>query len=745
MARGEKPSYSMRVSVLPFAVERYFQTSLYLLIVTGFATLAGTGKLDGLSLLVVASALVYRGSLLLQGREKKIPERWTSYVTLAYIAFYGIDFFLVSQSFVTATVHLVLFSMVVKIFSVQRDRDYIYLAVLAFLMVLAAAVLTVDSFFLMGFSVFMLLAVSTFISMEMRRSANSAAQHGAVHTIELAAEGAEAKVFRHPLARRMSFSLSGTAVAMVVSILLSASVIFFLLPRVSTGYLSAFAPHTELVSGFSNDVRLGEIGVIKQSNTVVMHVQIQNDPRGQYDLKFRGVALGLFDGARWTNPMQALEVLDSTVGHYDLSEVRRRYRDQMGEPPMATHFKALNYKVTMEPVGTNVFFLTGRTRTLTTNSRTISVDAAAAIANLDRERVLSSYDAWTDVSQPAPEDLRRASGPSPEELEVQYLQLPGPENRVRDLAQKVTSSATNNYDRALALEQHLRTSYTYTLVLPQTPPRDPIVNFLFERKAGHCEYFASSMAIMLRTLGIPSRVVNGFRGGEFNDLTGSYIIRGRDAHTWVEAYFPGQGWATFDPTPPDPKPVANSWARLALYMDALREFWREWVINYDFFHQRALTTTATQQSRRFALDSRDWVQRKYKELLRFARRTERRASRSPKQFGAGVSAAVLVLLLLVNLRRFWRAFRVRQISLHPERAPQAAASIWYARLTRKLSHRGWRKAPSQTPDEFLHSIEDEALRERVAEFTRRYKRARFGESVEDARALPELYSEITGR
>ena len=94
-----------------------------------------------------------------------------------------------------------------------------------------------------------------------------------------------------------------------------------------------------------------------------------------------------------------------------------------------------------------------------------------------------------------------------------------------------------------------RTRFGYTLQLPRTPPKDPIANFLFERKQGHCEYFASSMAVMLRTLGIPSRVVNGFRSDEFNDLTGNYVVRAKDAHAWVEAYFPGYGWQTFDPTP----------------------------------------------------------------------------------------------------------------------------------------------------------------------------------------------------
>src|SRR5438445_13833159 len=103
--------------------------------------------------------------------------------------------------------------------------------------------------------------------------------------------------------------------------------------------------------------------------------------------------------------------------------------------------------------------------------------------------------------------------------------------------------------------------YGYTLELPRVRPADSLANFLFERKQGHCEYFASAMAVMLRTLHIPSRVVNGFRTGEFNDLTGNYVVRASNAHSWVEAYFPGYGWVSFDPTPAGPSPVHNGWDR----------------------------------------------------------------------------------------------------------------------------------------------------------------------------------------
>src|ERR1019366_5904852 len=109
-------------------------------------------------------------------------------------------------------------------------------------------------------------------------------------------------------------------------------------------------------------------------------------------------------------------------------------------------------------------------------------------------------------------------------------------------------------------ESYLRKNFSYTLELPKTDMRDPIANFLFRRKKGHCEYFASAMAVMLRTIGIPSRVTTGFAGGVYNPISGWYVVRASDAHSWVEAYLPRLGWTTFDPTPPDPNPPQLSLA-----------------------------------------------------------------------------------------------------------------------------------------------------------------------------------------
>ena len=131
-----------------------------------------------------------------------------------------------------------------------------------------------------------------------------------------------------------------------------------------------------------------------------------------------------------------------------------------------------------------------------------------------------------------------------------YLDLPETlPSRVRELAQQVTASGVNRYDKAKLLEQYLSNTFAYTtepdLSLGQS--HDFVDRFLFEIREGYCDYFSTAMVVMARSIGIPARWVKGFAPGESNS-DGEYIVRNSDAHSWVEAYFPGYGWIPFEPT-----------------------------------------------------------------------------------------------------------------------------------------------------------------------------------------------------
>jgi len=704
------------------AIERYFNVALYLLVLSGFGTLASTGGLDLPAVGLVSLALIFRGYQLLTRREFIIPERWTTYLTLIYVLVYFADYFLVSGSFLTATVHLVLFTMVVRLFSLQKTRDHYMLAVLSFLMVLAAAVLTVGSVFVLTFSGFLLVAIMAFVLMEMRHS---------VAQEQTLAKDPSIVDFH----RKMAYGLMAIAPALMLLILAGSFLIFFFLPRVSSRYLSAYTPTSDVSTGFTDRLQLGRIGQIQQSSAVVMHIEIQNDVQGGYDLKWRGVALNVFDGKVWSNSFEQRQVRPGPDGSYPL-----RPPQPPGTP--ATPRRSIHYRVLMEPLGTNVFFLAERPRSLTGNYRPVTTDAGGAVYDLDLDHPVNRYEADSELPDPDVDDLRLASNTPPAGAE-EYLKLPPLDIRIPQLAEEITASSPSNYDKALAIEQYLRTRFGYTLELPRAQPKDPLANFLFERKQGHCEYFASSMAVMLRTLHIPSRIVNGFRTGEFNDLTGQYVVRASNAHSWVEAYFPGTGWVSFDPTPAGSLPSRTGWSRIQLYVDAAASFWREWIINYDSSHQRTLGKDAASNSRRFFDDARRWFAQKHRALLRSARRAHNHIADFPVRWLGGMFAAILGLLLLLNLRRVIRVLRARSLRAHPKRAPRESAALWYDRMVGRLARLGWRKSPSQTPVDFVAAIQEPALQKKVATFTRAYESARFGQSVDDAAALPQLFQEIT--
>src|SRR5207247_438800 len=194
-----------------------------------------------------------------------------------------------------------------------------------------------------------------------------------------------------------------------------------------------------------------------------------------------------------------------------------------------------------EPAKVNVpfQFQTGNDRAYSTSLRAIN-----------RNQAQGTYITTSFVSKATKDELRKATTVYPAVIKSNYLQLPSSvPKRVADLAQQIAAAKVTPYDKAEAIETYLRNTYKYsTVVKPPPAGRDPIDYFLFDLKADFCEYFASSMAVMLREVGVPARVVEGFTAGEL-DNAGRYEVKELNAHAWVEAYFPQYGWTEFEPTP----------------------------------------------------------------------------------------------------------------------------------------------------------------------------------------------------
>jgi len=197
-----------------------------------------------------------------------------------------------------------------------------------------------------------------------------------------------------------------------------------------------------------------------------------------------------------------------------------------------------------------------------------------------------TYDVWSEIA-PLDEDALRNAGTyelvaEDYALLTEHDLLPETVEMVQDL----TEDAQNVYDSARTIEAWLSgPDFLYSLNVPELPPTHPIDSFLNQVRRGHCQLFASAMALMLRSQGVPARLASGYRGGDYTESDQSYIVREQQAHVWVEALLPGFGWVIFDPSPPGDLSELAGLGRVQATMQKLalqaKMFWYQEVEGFD--------------------------------------------------------------------------------------------------------------------------------------------------------------------
>jgi transglutaminase-like putative cysteine protease len=740
-------AFSFASPETPLPADRFYRVALFFLVLSSVLALVATGKLDAISNIVAPLLILFKGIRWWHGHPAELRQTTATRFVLAYMLFIPADMLFFSRSLaegngnptvyaaLLAAVHFLLFVMVLRLYSAVTDRDAIFLAMLAFAALLAAAVFTVDTQFLFFFMAFLLFAVATFVGLEIRRGAT-----GAVFPPLQARSVNESRFHRALALAVLSVAIGGVVFG---------SLLFFFFPRFSAGYLARGGFQPALMSGFTDNVELGQIGEIKQNSSVVMRVRT-GSPVNYPMLRWRGIALSNFDGKRWSNnePNRTIQS-PAQDGWINLAS-RKDF-----EAPRAVE---IQFTILLQPIASDALFAPAQVVRLRGNflseattyyssvrNSVLMLDSTGSIFNSSHNFAQIRYEGVSILPQSRPAQARSAGSVYPEAIRDTYLQLPFPlDPRIPEFARRITASARYPFDKAVAMESYLRDNFSYTLNLTGKPGADPLAHFLFETRAGHCEYFASAMAIMLRALGIPSREVNGFLPGEFNDVAGDYIVRASDAHSWVEAYFPGSGWVTFDPTPPAAGDAAGLFSRMALYFDWFQLNWNEWVINYDFSHQIQLARNVRQNSTDWAgLMRRKFERMKYRGMnsLTAWQTAHRRLS---------ILFPIALVFALVVLRFDWIRTVLRRVSLSwqvrhapAERANPQLASRLYAELLRLLEKRGFARPITQTPLEFataggLHPEVAGPLRE----FTELYAQARFGDKPCDSFRLRALMEQI---
>ncbi len=331
--------------------------------------------------------------------------------------------------------------------------------------------------------------------------------------------------------------LASFALIMVFGIAVFAGGLYLLLPRNPiAAFQFNFQPFRRLV-GFSGSVRLGEIGRLQDDRTPAFRVRFLSGTPPPV-VRWRGAALADFNGSAWTNTIENWHEFPNQ------GKIVLGTDDQRRRPG-----PRLFYEIQTLAAMDRVLFTTGIPEYIYLPEGRLRRNTESAFKQISLESSLPAYSfsGWMDAAiHPLASESSFILTP---QLRQRYLRLPGVNPRIREFAEALTAKLTDPVEIANRIETHLKTRYSYSLE-SNISGREPLLDFLFNTRAGHCEYFASAMAVMLRTLKIPTRVVTGFYASLPEPIGPWYVIRSSNAHSWVEVWIEGKGWQVFDPTPP---------------------------------------------------------------------------------------------------------------------------------------------------------------------------------------------------
>jgi transglutaminase-like putative cysteine protease len=474
--------------------------------------------------------------------------RWL--LNTASLALIGATFTRITlQDFVTPVVEALLLLLAIKFLEEKKFRDYMQIYMLAVFLLAGSALLSLDILFLVYLvALIFLLAVA----------------------MVLLTYHAQDKDLELPLTTIRDIVLKSLFIP-VLSIPLAA-VLFVVLPRTNFPAFSALSRGGGASSGFSDNVRLGQVSSIQEDAAVIMRVEMEKTDEAH--LYWRGIVLDHFDGVSWKSS-----------------------RRKGGEgAPVPLVGRRIAQTIYLDPYENSYVFVLERPLLVRARDVRQYDDATFALPGMITKKL--KYEALSVLSDTLPSktvDLDR------------YLQLPekGLE-KIREVALATANRGSAEEDASAILGFLRDGEYRYSLSdLPVSSA--PLDEFLFSHKSGNCEYFASAMAVFLRLSGIPARLVGGYRGGFYNEAGNYYMIPQKNAHVWVEAYFEGRGWVRLDPTPfgvenyvsPSGKSVLF---RIRLFFDAINYYWNAFVINYDLEKQFSLARKLGEGFRDFRID-----------------------------------------------------------------------------------------------------------------------------------------------
>jgi transglutaminase-like putative cysteine protease len=600
---------------------------------------------------------------------------FNSIVILAFI--YALFLFLALETpLLIAFTQFLIVVQVVKLFHLQKAKDYFQLAGLSLLMVLAAAGLTSQPYYLFFLLLVLLFGIWFLFLLQLKRARE---QHPDLP---------------HPPRALTSPSLFMGITGVALSSFVITILIFFTLPRITLS-VSGRERSAGATSGFSDVVDLGSFGPIRLDNRVVMRVELPKlRERPASPLYWRGMSFAQWDGQTWTKEATVEEIPREPGGRVHL------YRG-------TGTTRAIYQIIMLEPMGTDILFCLHPALEIRGSFHRLLVDAGGGIHLPSAPQDRYNYEVYS-----APEVGEQRSQRSGEQPSAVYLQLPEKKEALVALARQICANARRPEAKVQRVIAYLQGSFTYSL----NPKRDtrflPLEDFLLHSREGYCEHFATAAALLLRGTGVPTRLVSGFLHGEWNSLGRYFMVRQRDAHTWIEAYLPDKGWVPFDPTPAAQAqalvPVVSSLYR---YYDFLKLKWNRYIIRYSRRDQVRLL---------LALHQKVMGLRLFPHSSLFPGAREKTSRPSPYI----LAAVALIVCLLIAWRLKKR--RLQGGTKQPGKLP--AEISFYLMMLKILEKKKIPKQATETPWEFADRVGKTVtmISPSLERITSLYYRVRFG-------------------
>lgn len=686
------------------ASAEWFQAFFYGLVAVGLGAVSYTGYVTPF---VAALALLSlpAGWWLDARQQVVLPVRWAGAIFVLVIGVALAEYFLLGFGWFYAVLDLLVLVTGIKLISPKANRDYVQLIAVGFLLMLATSVLTTDSLFSIFFLLYVFLLAWTLM----------------VFTVKVVLERDPDPV-RSPVATRQAHlppeaargllegRLFGSASAVITIVLIFTVVFFMVFPRFGAGIIGGSLGNSSRISGLSDEIRFDAMDALKPDNRIALRIQVI---QGQLPLPayLKGNVLDSYSNHAWsaTRPRQPLP--PGQNGNLVFAAV-----------PTGP---ALEYRILADDLGVQTVPLVAGTWWLHYKSALLFSRGDGTVFRSNRFQGSFGFDGRSvpggyrtehnlmDAGKPSP-----WMGAAPDATEYrQYLQLDdagaqAASRLLREAGVEITVATTRaeRLDSARLLSDYLRETYTYSLV--GESPGDPLQNFL-DRKAGHCEHFATLLALSLRRLGVPARIVTGYYGGELSEFGNHIEIRNSDAHAWVEVWLGDYGWVAFDPTPPYFDPNATLWATTTRRVRSLIDLYNVWWI-----------------SRVVSYDLADQVSSLEKLQKGFSLGTKKDSLRANPFAGLSRTArwALVVALAVIALAIGWMIFR-------PRRGESATTSLTYSRpnlrerlLLRAATLRWGSRQPHETWSTYVDriaSIHASAARTDLFGWLRNYSQRRY--------------------